>query len=75
MLCSRTITEENISPIFEVSNTLGQGLDLFKAFLNLLPINMSTQWKQNLDDSPEFHITETFDKDGEPILSGMVLKG
>lgn len=58
-----------------VSNTTRKGLDHFLAFLNLLPINSSNQWKKNLDDSPEFHITETFDKDGEPILSGMVLKG
>ena len=74
-MCSRTIQEENICPVFLVSNTTRIGLDLFLAFLNLLPINSSNQWKKNQDDSPEFHITETFDKDGEPILSGMVLKG
>lgn len=39
VLCSRTITEENICPIFDVSNITGEGLDLFLSFLNLLPIN------------------------------------
>lgn len=74
MLCSRTIQEESICPVFLVSNSSGKGLDLFLSFLNLLPIKNSN-WKKNQDDSAEFHITETFDKDGEPILSGMMLKG
>lgn len=76
VLCSRRITDENICPIFEISNVNEEGLDLFKAFLNLLPINSSShQWKKNQDDSAEFHVTETFAKGGELILSGMVLKG
>jgi GTPase len=75
VLCSRRITDENIIPIFSVSNVSGFGLDLFLAFLNLLPINSSCrQWRWQ-DDSSEFHITETFEKDGGLILSGMVLRG
>jgi GTPase len=75
VLCSRRITDESIIPTFSVSNLTGQGLDLFLAFLNLLPINSSRQWLWNQDDSSEFHITETFVKDGGLILSGMVLRG
>lgn len=73
VLCSRTVTEENICPVFEVSNTTGVGLDLFLTFLNLLPI--TNTWNNNSDDKAEFHITETLMKSGDPILSGMVIKG
>ena len=75
VLCSRTLTEESICPVFEVSSTSLKGLDLFLSFLNFLPINSSNQWMKNQDDSAEFHISETFEKNGELILSGMVLKG
>jgi elongation factor 1-alpha len=76
VLCSRTIQEESIFPVFFVSNTSRKGLDLFLSFLNLLPISTQNQWRTSQDHhNPEFHITETFDKEGEPILSGMVLKG
>jgi GTPase len=75
-LCSRTIQDENICPLFLVSSKTGAGLDLFKAFLNLLPININSQmWKKDQNDNAEFHITETFGKNGDYILSGMLVSG
>lgn len=38
VLVSRTLLKENPIPIFLVSNLTGQNLDLFKGFLNLLPV-------------------------------------
>lgn len=76
VLCSKTIQEEGISPIFLVSNKTGKGLDLFTAFLNILPINThKDQFIEHENETCEFHITETFPKNGEQILSGMVNKG
>jgi GTPase len=76
VLCSRRITDESICPIFEVSSVTGQGLELFLAFLNLLPVNVSSNmWLKNQDEGAEFHITETFSKNGEIIVYGMVYKG
>ena len=39
VLLSKQIQEEDICPVFLVSNTSGKGLELFLSFLNLLPIN------------------------------------
>ena len=39
VLVSRNITDEKISPLFEVSSVTGEGLELFLAFLNLIPVN------------------------------------
>jgi len=52
-LCSRNI-QEDICPVFEVSNKSGQGLEYFRYFLNLLPINPSNQWNINQNDHAEF---------------------
>jgi GTPase len=46
VLCSRTILEENICPVFLVSNSTGTGLEHFLSFLNLLPIK-NANWKKN----------------------------
>jgi GTPase len=37
-LCSRMI-QEDICPVFQISNKTGAGLDNFRYFLNLLPTN------------------------------------
>ena len=40
-------------------------MNIFKAFLNLLPINNNSQmWEKNQEEKAEFHITETFEKEG-----------
>lgn len=43
VLCSRVVQEENICPIFLVSNKTRKGLDLLQLMLNLLPINNNMQ--------------------------------
>mmetsp|Transcript_3072 Transcript_3072/g.2931 ORF Transcript_3072/g.2931 Transcript_3072/m.2931 type:complete len:283 (+) Transcript_3072:759-1607(+) len=73
-LCSR-MTQEDICPMFQISNRTGEGLDFFRYFLNLLPINPSNQWGANSKECSEFQIMETFNKEGELILHGMVMKG
>ena len=82
VLCARTIQEEGISPIFQVSNKSGAQIEHFKMFLNLLPTSSSnsTMFKNAAsgDEFVEFHINETLRKpegNCEYILSGMMRRG
>jgi len=45
-LCSRLV-QEDICPVFQISNRTGEGLGFFRYFLNLLPINPTNQWNSN----------------------------
>ena len=73
VLVSRTLFKENPIPIFMVSNLTGQNLDLFKGFLNLLPVINPFENYQHLNT--EFFIDQKFEVDHQVILAGTVIKG
>lgn len=61
-----------VTPIFQISNVTGAGVDLVKFFLNLLvPMRM------NLDDKPlRFDVDDTFAVPGiGTVVSGSVIRG
>ncbi|KAK3822189.1 MAG: P-loop containing nucleoside triphosphate hydrolase protein [Linnemannia elongata] len=63
---------DRICPIFQVSNVTGEGLDLLKNFLNVLPISQ----KYNRDDPVEYQITDTFSVPFVgTVVSGVVMNG
>ncbi|KAF9166465.1 hypothetical protein BGX21_000109 [Mortierella sp. AD011] len=63
---------ERICPIFQVSNVTGEGLDLLKNFLNVLPISQ----KYNKDEPAEYQITDTFSVPFVgTVVSGVVMNG
>ncbi|KAG0003822.1 hypothetical protein BGZ79_011039 [Entomortierella chlamydospora] len=63
---------ERICPIFQVSNVTGEGLDLLKNFLNVLPISR----KYNKDEPVEYQITDTFSVPFVgTVVSGVVMNG
>jgi len=62
-------------PLFRVSNTTGQGIELLTDFLCALPLDIS-RWQECQNDNSEFLLGEHFMRKGqEIILSGMMLKG
>jgi GTPase len=68
------ISAGKLVPIFLVSNVSGEGLDLLKAFLNLLP--SPPKWEKRLDKPPEFQIDENFSVTGiGTVVSGTVVAG
>jgi len=69
---SKTL-KEGIVPIFKLSNVTGYNMDLFKSFLNLLPVN--NQLSSNVDMHSEFFIHTIFTKENNIILGGTVIKG
>ncbi|PFH62295.1 hypothetical protein XA68_14290 [Ophiocordyceps unilateralis] len=61
-----------ICPVFHVSNVTGQGLDLVRAFLNMLP----QHGRQNPDAPFEFHVNDTFSVPFTgTVVSGIVAAG
>ncbi|RCI16443.1 hypothetical protein L249_2470 [Ophiocordyceps polyrhachis-furcata BCC 54312] len=61
-----------ICPVFHVSNVTGQGLDLVRAFLNMLP----QHGRQNSDAPLEFHVNDTFSVPFTgTVVSGIVAAG
>ncbi|KAF8946864.1 hypothetical protein BGZ47_011103 [Haplosporangium gracile] len=63
---------DRICPVFQVSNVTGEGLDLLKNFLNVLPISQ----KYNRDDPVEYQITDTFSVPFVgTVVSGVVMNG
>eukprot|EP00357_Protocruzia_adherens_P031889 CAMPEP_0114973722 /NCGR_PEP_ID=MMETSP0216-20121206/1119_1 /TAXON_ID=223996 /ORGANISM="Protocruzia adherens, Strain Boccale" /LENGTH=587 /DNA_ID=CAMNT_0002334259 /DNA_START=140 /DNA_END=1903 /DNA_ORIENTATION=- len=73
VLCSRNL-DENIIPVFFVSNVTLQGIDALTNFLNLIPVSQS--WAGNQGNFPEFLIDESFPNHEEDmIVTGMVIQG
>ena len=55
VLFSRNIQEKNIIPTFLISNTKWDGLNLFKSFLSMLPVNKSENELREIE-SEEFEV-------------------
>lgn len=57
-LSAQNIVNDRVVPIFSLSNVTGEGLDLLRAFLNLVPSRRN--WREHMDKPSEFAIDETF---------------
>lgn len=57
-LAAQNIVNDRVVPIFSISNVTGEGLDLLRAFLNLVPSRRN--WREHMDKPAEFTIDETF---------------
>jgi elongation factor 1-alpha len=63
-----------IIPIFLISNTTGDGLDLLRNFLNLLPPRV--HWYEQLNEPFKMYIDEKFNVTGVgTIVSGLIIGG
>ena len=72
-MIQRTVATEAVIPIFPVSSVTGKSLELFIAFLNLLPA--VSDIRNNSEMNTEFLISSIFVIDGKIILAGTVIKG
>lgn len=68
-------SNHRICPVFQVSNVSGTGLDLVKAFLNLLQANRSIE-KFDPNQPLEYRINDTFSVTGVgTVVAGTVMSG
>lgn len=68
--------EENIIPTFFVSNTTGQGLDLFVGFLSNLPVRSREEVvKQAIKEKVQFDVHEALQVGQKVIVAGIVVNG
>ncbi|RDW88673.1 p-loop containing nucleoside triphosphate hydrolase-9 [Coleophoma cylindrospora] len=66
------IVSQRITPVFQVSNVTGEGLDLVRSFLNILPHH----GHYNADAPFEFHVNDTFSVPFVgTVVSGIVKSG
>ena len=70
-------TGERICPIFMVSNVTGEGIDLLRLFLNVVPSRIANEQTVLMGNGPvEFEITESFSVPGVGcVVSGHLLSG
>ena len=74
MTCARNIASDTIAPIFLTSSVTGEGLDLMRVFLNLLP--QRYEWFGKMKEEAEFIIDETFAVPGVgTVVAGTVKSG
>ena len=76
IVCSKQMGEgSTIVPIFQVSNVTGEGLDLLKMFLNLLP--SKREWTKLKELPSEFLIDSVFNVPGVAgvVVAGTLTKG
>ncbi|KAF8488394.1 P-loop containing nucleoside triphosphate hydrolase protein [Gautieria morchelliformis] len=57
---SQVYAQEKLCPIFQLSNTTGEGLDLVRTFLNLLPSSEGDDEKFVADQPLEYSVTEVW---------------
>ncbi|MEM2302927.1 MAG: GTP-binding protein [Candidatus Bathyarchaeia archaeon] len=70
----KTIQSGRVTPVFLVSNKTGEGLNLLKLFLNLLPPRM--RWEEKLDKPFMMYVEDKFNVKGVGVVvSGVVLQG
>ena len=55
---AREVGNKKMVPIFFVSNVTGEGIDMLKQFLNLLP--SAPKWEKKLSKPAEFQVDESF---------------
>ncbi|MCD6408975.1 MAG: elongation factor 1-alpha [Candidatus Verstraetearchaeota archaeon] len=73
-LAARSMLGGRLAPIFLVSNRYGDGLDLLRYFLNLLPPRL--RWREQQREPFLLYIDEKFNVPGVGVVvSGLVLRG
>ncbi len=74
IIASRHMPSGRVVPIFQVSNVTGEGLDLLRAFLNLLPPRL--RWEEKRRGRFKLYIDEKFNVPGVgTVVSGLVVSG
>jgi len=74
IVAARNMPSGRITPIFLVSNTTGEGLDMLKTFLNILPPRL--RWDEKLNEPFKMYVEEKFNVKGVgTVVSGLVLQG
>ena len=72
VLTSHNFVSERICPVFQVSSVTGEGYNLLRKFLNLLPAYQ----KYDVQAPVEYQITETFSVPGVGcVVSGTLISG
>ncbi len=84
VVLSRKMSSGKLVPIFKISSVTGEGLDLLRQFLNLLPCGKYSHWNQNreqfamhsVSDPFLLFIDEVFDVTGVgKVVSGIIQSG
>lgn len=74
VIASRNLKQDHITPIFEVSNVTGEGIDKLLRFVDILPVR--TNWDQFLQLPKEMIIDSTFFVTGVgTVVGGIVTQG
>jgi GTPase len=74
VVASKHMATGRIAPIFKVSCVTGEGLDLLRSFLNLVPARL--KWDEYLDDEFLLYIDEVFSVTGVgTVASGTINRG
>jgi GTPase len=69
-----SMLNDRITPIFQVSNVSGEGLDELKIFLNLLTVRR--EWDASVSAPAEFNIDDSFRIPGVgTVVAGTVISG
>ncbi len=74
VVAARNMAGGRIAPIFLVSNTTGEGLELLRKFLNILPPRL--RWEEKINEPFKMYVEEKFNVKGVgTVVSGLVLQG
>ena len=74
VVAAKVMPSGRVAPIFTVSNVTGEGLDLLRYFLNLLPPR--SRWKEQVNKQFLMYVDDVFNVRGVgPVVSGLILQG
>lgn len=74
ILAAKHLSHGRIAPTFLISNVTGEGLDLLKEFLNLLPKRI--EWKERAGEPFLLYVDEKFNVSGVGlVVSGLIESG
>jgi len=74
IVAAKVMPCRRVAPIFTVSNVTGEGLDLLRTFLNLLP--QRTRWNERYNRPFITYVEDIFNVRGVgPVVSGVIRQG
>jgi len=74
IVASKVMSCGRVAPVFMVSNVTGEGLDLLRLFLNLLP--QRTRWNEHVNKQFMLYVDDVFNVRGVgPVISGVIRQG